>query len=238
MNELGIAKIVLPKSSVLLADRLREMILRGTLAQGELLPPERNLVQETGLSRGSVREALRLLEAEGLVETIRGRAGGTRIAAPRREMLTRSVELFVRANSVSPTALLDCRAAVEPMLARLAARNRTEDELRELEALHVSFEAAVNGELPRYRVINYRWHRLIAYCSRNEPLTALTEAILNTAQEAKAYEKVTTPANRLRAVEMHSKVMDAIRRQDPEAAAEAMESHLTIYSKLVEAEGG
>lgn len=237
MNELGIAKIVLPKSSVLLADRLRELILRGTLAQGELLPPERSLVQETGLSRGSVREALRVLEAEGLVEIIRGRTGGTRVAAPKRAALARSVELFVRANSVSLTALLDCRAAIEPMLARLAARNRTEDELRELEALQTSFEASVD-DLARYRAINYRWHRQIAYCSRNEPLTALTEAILVTAQEAKAYERVTTPANRLRAIEMHSVVMDAIRRQDAEAAADAMENHLTVYSQLVEAEGG
>lgn len=236
MNEFGIAKIVLPKSSVLLADRLREMILRGPLMQGELLPSERSLVEETGLSRGSVREALRMLESEGLVEVLRGRTGGTRIAAPKREMLARSVELFVRANSVSLTALLDCRAAIEPMLARLAARNRTEDELRELESLHASFEAAID-DLGRYRVINYRWHRLVAHCSRNEPLIALTEAILITAQEAKAYERVTIMPNRIRAIEMHSKVMDAIRRQDAEAAADAMEEHLTVYSKLVESVG-
>lgn len=234
MSESGINRIVLPKSANLLSDRLRDMILRGNFAPGDLLPAERALVQETGLSRGSVREALRILETEGLVEITRGRSGGIRVSMPKRDMLTRSVELFVRANAVSLSALLDCRAAIEPMLARLAARHRTAAELAELEDLHQRFADSIE-DLARYRSINYRWHLKIAECSRNEPLTALIQAILTTALEATAYEKVTTPPNRQRAIEAHSHVMEAIRRQDAEAAADAMETHLTAYSKLTQA---
>lgn len=229
----GIQNIQLPKSSSLLSDRLRDMIRRGELTIGDMLPSERNLVTETGLSRGSVREALRTLEAEGLLETVRGRSGGTRVAAPQRGALTRSVELFVRANSVSPTALLDCRAAVEPMLARLAAKHRTDEEMEELETLHQRFKDAIE-ELPKYRAINYRWHQRIAYSSRNEPLIALIDAILTAALEASTYDRVTTPENRRIAIAGHDRVMTALRVRDAEGAAAAMEEHLMSYSKAAQ----
>lgn len=236
-TSLGITRIMIPKSSDLFADRLREMILRGSLVTGDMLPSERSLVEESGLSRGSVREALRTLEAEGLVETVRGRLGGTRVVAPRRDSLTRSVEIFVRANAVSLSALLDCRAAIEPMLARLAARNRTEEELEELEALQKQFRES-KDDLITYRAVNYRWHRQIAYCSRNEPLIILIDAILTTAHEARGFERVTTQDNREIAIEAHEVVMDAIRNQDEEAAAAAMEAHLVGYSRVTQVSEG
>lgn len=236
-TSLGISRVVIPKSSDLFADRLREMILRGTLATGDMLPPERSLVEESGLSRGSVREALRTLEAEGLVETVRGRSGGTRVAAPRRDSLTRSVEIFVRANAVSLSALLDCRAAIEPMLARLAARRRTSDELQELEAQHKKFRESKH-DLITYRAVNYRWHRQIAYCSRNEPLIVLIDAILTTAHEARGFERVTTQNNQEIAIEAHEIVMEAIRKQDEDAAAAAMEAHLVVYSRVTQVSEG
>lgn len=231
---LGINRIAIPKSSDLFAERLRDMILSGGLSAGDMLPAERHLVEESGLSRGSVREALRTLAAEGLIETVRGRSGGARVVALRRDTLTRSVEIFVRANSVSPSALLDCRAAIEPMLARLAARRRTPDELEELETLHRKFGASKN-DLPTYRAVNYLWHRQIALCSRNEPLIVLIDAILTTAHQTRAYERVTTQDNREIAIAAHEGVMAAIRKQDEEAAAASMEAHLTLYSKVAQA---
>lgn len=232
-TSLGITRITIPKSSDLFADRLRELILRGSLATGDMLPSERALVEESGLSRGSVREALRTLEAEGLVETLRGRSGGARVAAPRRDSLTRSVEIFVRTNAVSLSALLDCRAAIEPMLARLAARNRTAEELEELEKLNQKFRES-KDDLINYRAVNYRWHRQIAICSRNEPLIVLIDAILTTGHEALGYERVTTLDNRTIAIAAHEVVMEAIRKQDEEAAAAAMETHLVGYSKVTQ----
>src|SRR5690606_27239204 len=69
--------IVVPKASDVLAERLRQMILSGQIQPGHQLPAERELVKETSLSRASVREALRILELEGLIETRRGRGGGS-----------------------------------------------------------------------------------------------------------------------------------------------------------------
>src|ERR1041384_7768555 len=70
------AVVVVPKASDVLAARLREMILSSGLAEGTPLPTERELVAQSGLSRASVREALRVLETEGLIVTKAGRNGG------------------------------------------------------------------------------------------------------------------------------------------------------------------
>ena len=79
----GLGRIKVPKSSDVLAERLKQEILSDAYGPGSALPTERELVSATGLSRGSVREALRILEAQGLVHT---RAGGARheigVAAP------------------------------------------------------------------------------------------------------------------------------------------------------------
>lgn len=220
------------KSAERLSDQLREMILRGEYQNGDMLPPERELVVETGLSRGSVREALRVLQTEGLVEISLGRSGGARVAAPKRAMLARSVELFVRTNGVALSALLDARAAVEPMMARLAAQNRTAEELAFMEDLHLQFSKAQN-DVVTYRRLNYRWHLAVAQASRNEPLAALMEAILATGLEATAYEAVTTFENRMTAIAAHERVMETLRAGDGEAAANAMETHLRTYSDIV-----
>lgn len=227
-----IPRIAARKTAERLSDHLRDMILRGDYVTGDMLPPERELVVETGLSRGSVREALRVLQTEGLVEISLGRSGGARVAAPKRAMLARSVELFVRTNGVALSALLDARAAVEPMMARLAAQNRTAAEMEVLEDLHRQFSDS-HDDVVRYRRINYRWHLAIAQASRNEPLAALMEAILATGLEATAYEAVGTPENRQIAIAAHEVVMKALRAGDGDAAAEAMETHLTTYSAIV-----
>ena len=76
---LDLAAVVVPKASDVLAARLREMILSSGLAEGTPLPTERELVTQSGLSRASVREALRVLETEGLVVTRAGRDGGSQV---------------------------------------------------------------------------------------------------------------------------------------------------------------
>ncbi|SMH30882.1 FadR/GntR family transcriptional regulator [Mesorhizobium australicum] len=231
-SEYQIDRVVVPKASGLLATRLRDLIIQGEFASGDLLPPERDLVAESGLSRGSVREALKILETEGLIEIRAGRSGGARVTVPKRTDLARSTELFVRTNGVSLEALLDCRIAVEPMLAKLTARNRTEQELDILRDLHRKFEASTD-DIQRYRRVNFQWHLAVASMSRNEPLTALMEAISTPVYEATGYEVVTTPETRRAAVMAHAEVMAAIERQDEAAAARGMEKHLTAYSSIL-----
>lgn len=226
-----IAPVVVPKASDVLAERLRKLILQGKLAPGDQLPAERDLVVESGLSRAPVREALRVLEAEGLIATRPGRTGGSTVTLPARASIARSVEQFVRVHGIRLESLLDCRLAIEPMLAGLAAINRTSEELSRLERLHEAFVASV-ANVETYRRINLEWHLAVARASRNEPLTALMEAIAAPILEAAYDEHVTTPEIRRAAIEVHGRIMRAIRDQDRRAAQDRMARHLGAYGDI------
>ena len=223
--------VIVPKASDVLAARLRDLILNGALAPGDPLPAERDLVIESGLSRAPVREALRVLESEGLIATRPGRTGGSVVTLPGRASVARSVEQFVRTHGVRLESLLDCRLAVEPMLAKLAAANRTAAELDELERLHAAFVASVKN-VAAYKRVNLEWHLAVARASRNEPLTAVMEAISTSIMDAAGYRHVTTPDIRRAAIKAHTAIMRAIREQDVKGAFTGMERHLSAYGEV------
>lgn len=227
----AIGPLIVPKASDVLAGRLREMIVSGGYATGDLLPTERDLVSESGLSRASVREALRVLEVEGLISTRPGRTGGSTVTLPGRASVARSVQLFVRSHGITLGALLECRVGVEPFLARLAAVKRTPRELEEMTALHEAF-VRNRDDVPEYKRLNLEWHLAVARASRNEPLVALMEAIAGPIQLAAAYQQVTTDALRAEAVAAHARILQAIRDRDPKAAFRHMDRHVSAYSEV------
>lgn len=226
-----IAPVVVPKASDILATRLRELIVKGQITPGSFLPTERDLVAESGLSRTSVRDALRVLESEGLITTKVGRTGGSMVTLPGRASVARSVELFVRTHGIRLESLLECRVAVEPTLARLAAKRRTEAQLAEMESLHEQFVASVD-DVASYKNINLDWHLAIARASGNEPLMALMEAISTPIRDAMDYQHVTTPELRAIAVKAHTVILKALREQDEDAAFKRMDRHVSGYRDI------
>lgn len=226
-----ITQIVVPKASDILASQLRQLIVQGKFTPGTFLPTERELVVESALSRTSVRDALRVLESEGLITTKVGRSGGSMVTLPGRAAVARSVELFVRTHGIRLESLLECRVAVEPTLARLAARNRTRAELDEITEIHEQFVASVDV-VPNYKSINLDWHLAIARASGNEPLVALMEAVSMPIRDAMDYQHVTTPELRAGAVKAHTVILKAIREQDEDAAFKRMERHVSAYRDI------
>src|SRR5436190_8995809 len=85
------SRMRIPKGSELLARQVREAILGGDLAEGDMLPSEKDLMVQMGLSRATVREGLRLLEAEGLITTRPGRGGGATVQRPGSDGHTRTL---------------------------------------------------------------------------------------------------------------------------------------------------
>jgi GntR family transcriptional repressor for pyruvate dehydrogenase complex len=180
------------------------------------------------LSRTSVRDALRVLESEGLIAIKAGRSGGSMVTLPGRESVARSVELFVRTHGVRLASLLECRVAVEPTLARLAAQRRTAEQLDEIAAIHEQFIDSVH-DVPRYKRLNLDWHLAIARASGNEPLTALMEAVAAPIRDAMDYQHVTTMDLRQGAVKAHTVILKAIADRDDDAAFKRMERHVSAY---------
>jgi DNA-binding FadR family transcriptional regulator len=226
-----IAPVIVPKASDILATRLRELIVKGQITPGSFLPTERDLVTESGLSRTSVRDALRVLESEGLITTKVGRTGGSMVTLPGRASVARSVELFVRTHGIRLESLLECRVAVEPTLAGLAAKRRSAAQLAEMEELHEAFVASVD-DVASYKNINLDWHLAIARASGNEPLMALMEAISMPIRDAMDYQHVTTPELRVIAVKAHTVILKAIREQDEDAAFQRMDRHVSGYRDI------
>jgi GntR family transcriptional regulator, transcriptional repressor for pyruvate dehydrogenase complex len=223
--------INVPKASDILAERLRGLILSGKIPEGERLPTERELVEDSGLSRSSVREALRALEVEGLIATRPGRAGGSTVTLPGSGSVARSMELFVKTHGIRLPALLDCRLAVEPFLAGRAAENRTEEDLARIRDLHAQFTRSTNDVLA-YKRINLDWHLAVARASGNEVLIVLMEAISQPIYDAADYKEVTTKRIRDETVKAHAAIVDAIEIRDAAAAVSRMQRHLSAYIEV------
>ncbi|HEV7580859.1 MAG TPA: GntR family transcriptional regulator, partial [Mycobacterium sp.] len=113
-SEIRLSPVEVPKASDVLAGELRERILTGELAEGDPLPPERELVKQTQMSRATVREALRILEVQSLVRVRAGRAGGAFVQRPTTKSMANSVSMLIRGRRIKLVDLMETREALEP----------------------------------------------------------------------------------------------------------------------------
>jgi GntR family transcriptional repressor for pyruvate dehydrogenase complex len=218
------------KPSELLASQLREHILQGTLKDGTALPAERDLVEQTGVSRGAVREALRILQAEGFIETRTGRFGGSVVRRPGDDSLAKYLGLFIQGRSISLLDLLQVREVMGGPIASLAATNRTDEDLEKLDAIGKRMEESF-ADLPVYLAENVNWHVAIAAATHNELLEAFITAISSLIFKATATENFASEDIRRLVIKAHKRILQAIIKRDPETASRRMTRHLTAITK-------
>ena len=198
------------------AESLRHDILEGRLKPGEWLRQER-LAQEHGVSHMPVREALKQLAAEGLVEHVPYR--GVRVV----HFTLEDVE-----------DLYECRAFIEGLAARSAAEHITDAQLAELERLHARMATLVGPDsLPEYRELNRHFHELIFTASRRSYLVRTLAQLWaafptmlwsNFAQTVRA----TPPGRDESDVEEHAAIVAALRARDGAAAEQAVRRHISL----------
>jgi len=223
-------RIKVPKSSNLLADRLRDQIFSDVYPQGSSLPTERELVTATGLSRGSVREALRILESQGLVTTKAGRYGGSTISQPSDDLLASHIHFYAKGRSVPLRSLIEVRLALGPMVAFLAAQNRTDEDIANLNAITERLDAAAEKNAELFLDENANWHDALATASHSELLRAFAKSVAGMMLDVSRLEKFASKEVRARVSHAHHKILEAIVAGDRELARARAEKDINAYA--------
>jgi DNA-binding FadR family transcriptional regulator len=208
----------LPSSSSArsIAHELRDAIVGGHYAAGQRLPPERHLASHYNASRAKIREALRQLTDQQLVERRLG--SGTFVT------YRQAVEEQEIAEETSPLQLIEVRMAIEPQIARLAVLHASNRDLDRLTAA-LAVLAKSHSDPRSYSRADEQFHLALAACTGNSLLIWLYRQINEVrlhAQWAEMRGKVLTPENMRLYDQQHSAVVDAVRRRDADAAAAAM----------------
>jgi GntR family transcriptional repressor for pyruvate dehydrogenase complex len=216
-------------SSEILA-RLQQGIRDGVLSVGDKLPSERELAESLGVSRNSVREAIRALEALDVIEVRHG--DGTFIKAPDvASLLSPFLDVLLEKQTFL-REVLEFRRLVEPAIARLAAERATDEDLERLRRILEDHEARIKK---RQAVVDVdiAFHREIAQAAHNSVIQSTLELLSTTLQDFRYLWGEGRPA---RSASAHRAVFEAIARRDGEAAELAMAEHIRGVEKLVLAE--
>jgi GntR family transcriptional regulator, transcriptional repressor for pyruvate dehydrogenase complex len=219
------------------AERIRSFVAGERLKPGDRLGREEDLAREFGVSRPTLREALRLLSSEHLVRASKGPGGGIFVAATPEQGIGLSVSATVAtmldAHSIGLDELLETRMLLEIPLAGLAAARATEQDVRVLRELVEEVNAAADDHA-RTTDADARLHHLIAEIADNRLAGAFSEWIVNVLQPRLA--AVIEPAVVVSVIaEQHRDLLEAIARGDPTAAERAMREHLVYLRDVVNA---
>ncbi|WP_072383552.1 FadR/GntR family transcriptional regulator [Novosphingobium sp. NDB2Meth1] len=117
-------RIHVPKTSEIVADKIRAQIIRGELNEGDSLPPEGQLMDSLGISRPTLREAFRILEAEGLISVVRGSRTGAKVHKPSVELVSRYAGYVLESQGTTIADLYQARLAIEPSVVRWLATDK------------------------------------------------------------------------------------------------------------------
>jgi DNA-binding FadR family transcriptional regulator len=217
------------------ADQLRELIVSGELTRGERLPNEAVLAREFGVSRTTVREALRLLTAQGLVRTAKGAGGGTYVTLPTVDLVSQflnsTLNLLAAADHVSLDELLEAREALEAPAARLAA-------LRRPDAALVRLHAAIPGDPDKLAaqeqfVYNADFHASVIEAAGNAFLQMAAQPLFTILQTSLARSSFGVRVHR-EINGQHRAIAAAIEAGESRSAEREMRSHLRYLRPLYE----
>ncbi|HEY0279044.1 MAG TPA: FCD domain-containing protein [Solirubrobacterales bacterium] len=212
-------------------DHLRRAIRLGRYLPGQNLPPERELSEQLRVSRTTLREASRVLEGEGLIETRRGRNGGMRVLSI--DTTPAESRRLLRAQRKEIETVFEFRIAVESAAASLAAERRTKSELGRLESQFEQMEKIIEifsrdpEEVPPHQwfSVDTNFHMTIAAAARNNMLEkAVADARAAMFEPLGLIFSTIDPS----ANDLHEEILRAIQDRDPKGAGEAMTRHVEV----------
>ena len=222
----------LARASDEVVQQVKALIFGGRLAPGDQLPSEKDLTEQFQLSRITIRDALRVLESEGLIEIRVGARGGAFVARPSTQRVSDSLTNLLRLRQITIQDLIEARLAVEPHVASLAAQRASAHDIEAMERAVERARATRAAGDPRFMPHSVAFHIALAEAAKNQVLLFTVNSLRTPFHEALA---TLLPADDMaqRAIADHHQILDAIRTRDGERAAHLMHEHLAYFAKRV-----
>lgn len=220
------------KAAVRVAHRIIKDALRDNLKPGDLLIPERTMLEKYGTSRGTLREALRLLEVQGVISLKPGARGGPVLRMPDGSHLASTMVLLMQLRGAPFRTIVEVRSALEPMISALAAERISRESLDELQDTIDQMHRDIDDQ-ESFLEANKRFHDVIAQASGNALFGYMVDSLLGIMDGTAL--GVDYPGHRRAAiVTAHEEIFDALESHDPTAAQTRMRQHIEAYERYAE----
>ncbi|MBU1344030.1 MAG: FadR family transcriptional regulator [Proteobacteria bacterium] len=212
-------------------DQIQEAILDGKLTPGNKLPAERELKDMFNTSRGTLREALRVLEQKGLIEIKLGVSGGAIVKRIDAEPIAESLALLIRSKGVSIEHISEFRIKLEGSLAELAAVRATKKDIKELETLFNKAKSYYEkGDWDTFLKIDEKMHTYIGFMTRNPVFQFVQKSIHDNIHQ---YYEEYLPMDKERTLENltdFEKIIEAMKVNDAKTASEIIRDHVKRFN--------
>ncbi|AMG74855.1 MULTISPECIES: FadR/GntR family transcriptional regulator [Sphingopyxis] len=233
--------IHVPKAAEIIAEKLRRRIVLGELKAGDALPAEAEMMLEFSVSRSSLREAFRVLEAESLIEVKRGAGGGARIKLPKDEIAAKSIGTLLQIRGASLKEVLEARLIIEPPLMRALATTRTDDDLKALRD-HLAKERDNLENFNVFALATAEFHRILMQRAGNVVLALMTGMLDDIFRRHVTHFIARAREDQLElnkvALANHTLLTDMIESRNAEAAAAVWRQHMQQLKDIVLGELG
>lgn len=224
--------VSLGRISQVIVDQIRLLIHQGRLSPGDRLPSERDLCERFGVSRVTVREALRVLEASGLVEIRVGARGGAFVTSPSSARVGEGLADLLRLSPLTAAQVTEARMVFELGIVPMVVERATADDIADLKEICKRQQAALKDH-SYSMTLSAEFHVRVAACTHNTAIEMLVQSfhgpLLMSLQEA----QIVAPLMGQRGSKEHRDIVTAIERRDVAAASAIMRTHLQRTAKRV-----
>jgi GntR family transcriptional repressor for pyruvate dehydrogenase complex len=220
-----LTRVSIGRISEVIVDQVRLLIRQGQLAAGDRLPSERELCERFGVSRVTVREALRVLEANGLVEIRVGARGGAFVTAPSSRLVGEGISDLITLASLTAVEVTESRMVFELGIVPLVCERATKTDVDALYEICDRSTAALEGD--GYPLeLSAEWHTRYAQAAHNRAVAMLVESLHGPLLMSLERAREAAPLHGRGGVEEHRALVDAIAKKDVRTATKLMRTHL------------
>ena len=229
-----------PRVAEIVASKLRDDILSGRLREGDILPTQEGLLQEFGVSPPALREAIHLLESDGLISVRRGNVGGAVVRIPSPDRTAHTISMVLQTRAATPSDVSEALLHLEPICAGMcAAREDRATEVVPYLQAEIDNQTQQFGDTTQYVPNARRFHEALVSRCGNEPMILLIGSLelIWSAHESSVWGDDVNEKTMRAALRDHQRLLDAISEGDSARAAKLAADHLTAARRSTLAAG-